>query len=109
MKKIIILLIVVFLGIFVLRSFGIIGTQETYTDATEPKTDTIETPKKTYIDSPRNTYERQVEAQSIANTLNDPGTYLNRRAATRDDAKQSVKESNKQVEEQNKAVEDFLK
>jgi hypothetical protein len=108
MKKIIVLLIVIFLGIFFLRSFGIIGTQET-TDTMEPQTNSGETPKKTYIDSPKNTYERQIEAQSIANTLNDPGTYLNRRAATRDDAKQSVKESNKQVEEQNKAVEDFLK
>ena len=109
MKNIIFLLIVIFVGIFFLRTCGI-GTQETYTDAIEPQTNTIETPKKTYIDSPKNTYERQVEAQSIANTLQTPvDTYLNSRVVARDDAKQSVKESNKQTKEQDKAIEDFLK
>lgn len=108
MKNIIILLIVIFFGIFFLRTCGV-GTEETYTAPVESQTDTAESPKKTYIDTPRNTYERQVEVQNIANTLDDPGTYLNRRAATRDDAKQSVKESNRQIEEQDKAIEDFLK
>jgi hypothetical protein len=95
------ILVLVTLGIFLLTTCGE-ETQENHTD-------TIETPKKTYLDSPINTYEERIEAQNIANTLQSPNSYLNSRVIERDEAKKSVNQGIKQIEEQEKAIEAFLK
>jgi len=75
----------------------------------ENHTNTIETPKKTYIDSPTNTYDRRVEALNIANTIQHPVGYLNSRVDARGSAKKSVKQSNKRAEAQDKAMEALTK
>ncbi len=94
--------------IFVILSIFLLTTCEEETQ--ENHTDTIETPKKTYLDSPINTYERRVEALNIANTIENPvSTYLNSRVDARGLAKKSVKESNKRMEEQDKAMEALTK
>ena len=101
MKNISILILVI-LSIFLLTTCGE-ETQDNHTD-------TIETPKKTYLDSPTNTYERRVEALNIANTIQNPvNTYLNSRVDARGLAKKSVMESNKRIEEQDKAMEALTK
>ncbi len=100
MKNILIIIFII-LGIY----FFTIGREETQ----ENHTDTTEKPKKTYLDSPTNTYKRRVEAQNIANTIQHPASYLNSRIVTRESAKKSVKESNKRIEEQNRAIEAFMK
>ena len=68
-----------------------------------------EAPKKTYLDTPTNTYKRQVEALSISNTLQNPESYLSSRVNAKGMAKESVKAGNKHIEEQNKAMEAFMK
>ena len=79
-------------------------------DTQEVPTDTMEPPKKTYLDTPTNTYKRQVEALSIANTLQNPvNTYLDSRVDATNNSRKSVDTANKRIEEQNKAMEDFLK
>ncbi len=100
MKNIFIIIFII-LGIFFLTT----GGEETQ----ENHTSTIEKPKKTYLDSPTNTYDRRVEAQNIANTIQHPVSYLNSRVVTRELAKKSVKESNKRMEERNKAMEALTK
>ena len=71
---------------------------------------TPETAKKTYFDTPTNTYKRQVEALSISNTIQNPvNTYLDSRLDARGMAKESVKVGNKRIEEQNKAMEALTK
>ncbi len=73
-------------------------------------TDTAELPKKTELDTPTNTYKRQVEALSISNTLQNPvNTYLDSRVDAVGNSRKSVIEGNKRMEEQNKAMDDFLK
>jgi hypothetical protein len=95
------ILIFSILSIFLLTACG----EETK----ENHTDTIETPKKTYIDNPTNTYDRRVEAQNIANTLQNPvNTYLNSRTDAMSLAKQAVKKSDKRTEEQDEAMEALL-
>ncbi len=76
--------------------------QNTYTDTTEP-------PKKTELDTPTNTYKRQVEALSISNTLQNPTSYLSSRVNSRESSKKSVNKANKRIEEQNKAMEALTK
>ena len=101
MKNISILIFVI-LSIFLFTTCGE-ETQENHTN-------TIENPKKTYLDSPTNTYDRRVEALNIANTIQNPvNTYLNSRVDARGLAKKSVKESNKRIEEQDKAMEALTK
>jgi hypothetical protein len=103
MKKIGIIIIVTLLGIFILKTCG---------DETQENTQEInlDTPKKTYIDGPRNTYESQVEALSISNEIQNPvNTYLNSRLDARASSKKSVRESNKHMDEQNKAMEALTK
>lgn len=79
-------------------------------DTQEVQTNTIETPKKTYLDTPTNTYKRRVEALSISNTLQNPvNTYLDGRVDAIGNSRKSVNEGNKRIEEQNKAMDDFLK
>jgi hypothetical protein len=100
MKNILIIIFII-LGIFFLTT----GGEETQ----ENHTNTIEKPKKTYLDSPTNTYDRRVEAQNIANTIQHPVSYLNSRVVTRGSAKKSVKESNKRMGERDKAMEALTK
>ncbi|MFC2057672.1 hypothetical protein ACFLR6_01915 [Campylobacterota bacterium] len=53
--------------IFIILSIFLFSTCEEETQ--ENHADTIETPKKSYLDSPTNTYERRIEALNIANTI----------------------------------------
>jgi len=57
------ILILCTLSIFLLTACG--------EEPQENHTNTIETPKKTYLDTPANTYENRVEALNIANTLQE--------------------------------------
>lgn len=76
----------------------------------EVHTTTTETPKKTYLDTPTNTYKRQVEALSISNTLQNPvNTYMDSRVDAIGNSRKSVTVGNKRMEEQNKAMEDLIK
>ena len=83
----------------------------TYEDTIQDEhTDTTEMPKKDYLDSPTNTYKQQVEALSISNTIQHPvNSYINSRIDTRDLSKKSVDKANKQMDEQNKAMEALIK
>lgn len=101
MKKISILILII-LSFFLFTTCGDV-TQENHTN-------TIETPKKTYLDSPTNTYETRVEALNIANTIENPvNTYLDSRVDAMGLAKKSAKQSNKRTEEQDKAIEALMK
>jgi hypothetical protein len=67
-------------------------------------------PKKTSFDTPTHTYKREVEALSISNTLQKPvNTYLDGRVDAIGNSRKSVNEGNKRMEEQDKAMEAFLK
>ena len=68
MKNImIVILIIAEIFLFMTKEDAV---QNTYTDTAEP-------PKKTELNTPTNTYKRQVEALSISNTLQNPiNTYL---------------------------------
>ena len=95
-------IIIVIFSIFLFISGG--------EDTQENHTNTIESPKKTYLDSPTNIDDRRVEAKNIANTIQNPvNTYLNSRVDARGLAKKSVNESNKRIEEQDKAMEALMK
>lgn len=101
MKNISIFILII-LSIFILTDCG--------EERQEDHTGTSETSKKTYLDSPTNTYETRVEALNIANTIQNPvNTYLNSRVDARGSAKKSIKESNKRIEEQDKAMEALTK
>ena len=79
-------------------------------DSKEAQTTTIEVPKKTYLDTPTNTYKRHVEALSISNTLQNPvNTYLDSRVDAVGNSRKSVNVGNKRIEEQNKAMEALTK
>jgi hypothetical protein len=96
------ILIFVILGIFLLSTCGE-ETQEDYTNS-------IETPKKTYLDTPTHTYKKRVEALSISNTLQNPvNTYLDSRVDAMGMSRKSLKEGNKRIEEQDKAMEALTK
>lgn len=69
----------------------------------------VDTPKKTYLDTPINTYEQRVEAQNIANTLTPSSSYIGSRIDARGDAKDSVQQTNSQMESREKAIEAFTK
>ena len=98
--------------IFVLIILSIFFITTSEKEKQEDHTNTIEspeTPKKTYIDTPMNTYKTRIEAQNIANTINPSSSYLGSRLDARGSAKNAVKVGNKRMEEQNKAMEAFLK
>lgn len=92
---------------FVIVAILIIFTGNEDTQEVQPNS--VEAPKKTYLDTPTNTYKRQVEALSISNTLQNPESYLSSRVNAKGMAKESVKVGNKRIEEQNKAMEAFTK
>lgn len=93
--------------ILIILSIFFITTSEEETQ--ENSIERTETPKKTYIDSPTNTYKTRVEAQNIANTINPSNSYLGSRLDARGMAKKSVAESNKRMEEHDKAMEALTK
>ena len=96
--------------VLIILSIFFITTREEETEENHINTiETSDTPKKTYIDSPMNTYKTRVEAQNIANTINPSTSYLGSRLDARGSAKNSVKEANKRVSEQDKAMEALLK
>lgn len=68
---------------------------------------TMQAPKKTYHDTPINTYEQQIEAQSIANTIQPSSSYLGSRIDARGDAKDSVQIANEQMKAREEALESF--
>lgn len=100
MKKVIIFIFAI-LSIFFLTLCNE-KTDEAYTN-TDPS------PKEATIDTPVKTYERRIEAQSIANTIQNPGNYLGSRVEARGSSKNAVEQSNKRTEAQDKAMADFLK
>ncbi|MBT8347841.1 MAG: hypothetical protein HKP62_00085 [Sulfurovum sp.] len=75
----------------------------------EDYTNTEESPKETYIDSPINTYKGRIEAQNIANTIQDPSSYLGSRVEAIGSSKNAVKQSNKRSEAQDKAMEALIR
>lgn len=75
----------------------------------EDYTNTTETPKEAYIDSPTNTYKRRVETLNIANTIQQPSSYLGSRIEARGSSKNAVKQSNSRTEAQDKAMEALTK
>jgi len=75
----------------------------------ESHTETADTPKKTYHDTPINTYEQRIEAQNIANTIQPSSSYLGSRIDARGDAKDSVKQANELMESRNKTLDALTK
>lgn len=102
MKSVIFVLII--LGIF----FFTTREEDSYIKQTNT-TETPQTPKKTSIESPMNTYKKRVEAQNIANTINLSNSYLGSRLDGRGMAKDAVKVGKKRIEEQNKAMDALTK
>jgi len=89
---------------------GILVFTTSKDDTEDNDTNSIDTPKKTYLDSPTNTYKKRVEALSISNTLQNPvNTYLDGRVDAMGKSRKSVIEANKRMEEQNKAMESLTK
>lgn len=101
-----------FIGILLLIIVAILfltsSRKTTYETQIHPVENTLETPKKTF-DTPIHTYKRRIEAQNIANSIQSPNSYLGSRVDARESAKKSLSESNKRIEEQNKAMEVLVK
>ncbi len=93
---------------FVILAILMIFTGSEDTEEVQPNS--VDAPKKTYLDTPTNTYKRQVEALSISNTLQNPvNTYLDSRVDAVGNSRKSVNVGNKRMEEQNKAMEALTK
>lgn len=74
------------------------------------RTGVPESPEKTHLETPANTYEERVEALSISNTLQKPvNTYLDGRVDAMGNARKSVNVGNKRMEAQDKAMEALTK
>ncbi len=102
LKSIIFVLII--LGIFFMTTRED-GVQENHSNPIEAQ----DTPKKTNMDSLSNSYKTRIEAQNIANTINTSNSYLGSRLDARGGAKNSIKDANQRVNEQDKAMEALLK
>lgn len=100
MKKISIFIIAI-LSIFFLTLCG----EETDDDYTT----TEERSEKAYIDTPANTYKKRVETLNIANTIQNPSSYLGSRVEARGSSKNAVKQINTQTKAQDKAIEALMK
>ena len=72
-------------------------------------TETIESSEPAHFDTPAKQSAQRIEALNIANTIQNPSSYLGSRIEARGSAKDSVQEGNKRMEEQDKALEAFLK
>ena len=96
-------------SIFIFVILGIVFFTLSGEDTEEEYTSPTETHKKTYIDSPMNTYKSRIEAQNIANTINPSSSYLGSRLDARGSAKNAVKQSNQRAEAQDKAMEALMK
>jgi hypothetical protein len=98
------------IGILMFIILGILVFTTSKDDTEDNDTNSIDTPKKTYLDSSTNTYKKRVEALSISNTLQNPvNTYLDGRVDAMGKSRKSVIEANKRMEEQNKAMESLTK
>ena len=98
------------IGILMFIILGILVFTTSKNNTEDNDINSIDTPKKTYLDSPTNTYKKRVEALSISNTLQNPvNTYLDGRVDIMGKSRKSVIEANKRMEEQNKAMESLTK
>ena len=98
------------IGILMFIILGILVFTTSKNNTEDNDINSIDTPKKTYLDSPTNTYKKRVEALSISNTLQNPvNTYLDSRVDAMGQSRKSVIEGNKRMEEQNKAMESLTK
>ena len=111
-----ILLIIIYKGIFMKKTFififailSIFFLTLCGEEIEEDYTNTAESPKEAYIDSPTNTYKRRVETLNIVNTIQHPSSYLGSRVEARGSSKNAVKQSNKRTEAQDKAMEALTK
>jgi len=95
MKSIIFVLLIIAAVLFLTTSKEVINQDHTQQTV------------KTYHDTPMNTYEQQIEAQSIANTIQPSSSYLGSRLDARGDAKGSVQQANEQMKAREKALESF--
>ncbi len=100
MKKVSIFIVAI-LSIFFLTLCG--------EDIDEEYTNTEKPPKEAYIETPTNTYKRRVETLNIANTIQNPSSYLGSRLEARSSSKNAVTQSNKRTETQDKAMEALTK
>ena len=98
------------IGIIMFIILGILVFTTCEDDTEGNHTNSIETPKKTSFDTPAHTYKKRVEALSISNTLQNPvNTYLDSRVDAMGMSRKSLKEGNKRIEEQDKAMETLTK
>ena len=113
-----ILLIIIYKGIFmkkvsifILAILGIFFLTLCTEKTEEVQTKSEEIPKTNdaYIDTPMNTAKRSIETQNIANTIQNPSSYLGSRLDARGSSKNAVKQSNARIEEQNKAMDALTK
>ena len=95
--------------IFILAIFGIFILTLCGEEQNDYNTSENQPPKNTYIDTPSNTYEQRVENLNIANTIQNPATYLDSRVDARNSAKRSLKQSDLRTQSQDKAIEEFMK
>lgn len=75
----------------------------------ENEFNSLETTEKTEFDTPIKRSEKQIENLNIVNSIQNPTGYFNSRIDARVSSKQSVQESNKRTEAQEKAIEAFMK
>lgn len=100
MKKITIFILAI-LGIFFLTLC---------TETTEQvPTNTTKVSNDAYIDTPLNTAKRDIETQNIANTIQNPSSYLGSRIEARGSSKNAVKLNNERIEAQDKAMDALTK
>jgi len=99
MKSIIFVLLIIAAVLFLTTS-----NEETNDEYTQQNS---QAPKKTYHDTPINTYEQQIEAQSIVNTIQPSSSYMSSRVDARGDAKDSIQIANEQMKAREKALESF--
>lgn len=98
-----ILVVIIILGIY----FMVIREEVPEYDQTN-EVATMEEPQQEF-DTLSNTYEKRVEAQNIANTINPSSSYLGSRLDARTGASNAVKVGNDRMEAQEKALDALMK
>jgi len=97
---------IIFVILIIVFMLFLVGPRE---ETAKIYTEDTQEPKKTYLDTPINTYKERIEAQNIANTIQTSGSNLNSHINARVDSKQAVQTANSQMEANDKAIEAFLK
>jgi len=97
------------ISIFILAILSIFFLTLCTEKTEEVSTNSSQSPKNAYIDTPMNTAKRSIETQNIANTIQNPSSYLGSRIDARGSSKNAVKQSNERIEAQDKAMDAFLK